>query len=157
MDVGAGKGYPASALSNFSAHPFELDGVKCASMEGFLQSLKFKTCDLQAEVCTLIGKKAKFRGKGKNWHRTQTLYWRGVEYKRSGKPYQNLLDRAYNAMFVQAEGFKNALLAAGKDAVFKHSIGRNSATETVLTQTEFCSRLMILKRRAFEEQEASKK
>ena len=43
MDIGSGNGYPSSALSNFAPHEFELDGVKCASMEGFLQSLKFKS------------------------------------------------------------------------------------------------------------------
>jgi predicted NAD-dependent protein-ADP-ribosyltransferase YbiA (DUF1768 family) len=38
MDIGSGAGYPASALSNFSPHPFEIDGITCNSMEGFLQS-----------------------------------------------------------------------------------------------------------------------
>ena len=28
MDIGSKNGYPASALSNFAPHPFELDGVK---------------------------------------------------------------------------------------------------------------------------------
>jgi len=41
MNIGSGNGYPSSALSNFAAHPFVIDGVHCASMEGFLQSLKF--------------------------------------------------------------------------------------------------------------------
>jgi len=40
MDIKSGVGYPASSLSNFSPHPFVLDGVQIASMEGFLQSLK---------------------------------------------------------------------------------------------------------------------
>lgn len=43
MDIKSGCGYPASALSNFAPHPFVLDGVYCASMEGFLQSLKFNS------------------------------------------------------------------------------------------------------------------
>lgn len=34
MDIGSKNGYPASALSNFAPHLFELDGVKCNSMEG---------------------------------------------------------------------------------------------------------------------------
>lgn len=38
MDIKSGCGYPASSLSNFSPHPFELDGVQIASMEGFLQT-----------------------------------------------------------------------------------------------------------------------
>jgi hypothetical protein len=31
---------PARALSNLAPHGFEIDGIVCASMEGFLQSLK---------------------------------------------------------------------------------------------------------------------
>lgn len=42
LDIGSGKDYPSNALSNFAPHPFIIDGVECNSMEGFLQSLKFK-------------------------------------------------------------------------------------------------------------------
>lgn len=42
LDIGSGKDYPSNALSNFAPHPFVIDGVECNSMEGFLQSLKFK-------------------------------------------------------------------------------------------------------------------
>jgi len=65
LDVGSGRGFPASSLSNFSPHEFEIDGVKCASMEGFLQSLKFKDVNMQIHVCSLVGKTAKFKGKSK--------------------------------------------------------------------------------------------
>lgn len=47
MDIGSKCGYPASSLSNFSPHPFVIDGVECSSMEGFLQSLKFSSIDMQ--------------------------------------------------------------------------------------------------------------
>lgn len=151
MDVGGGKAYPANALSNFAPHPFELDGVKIASMEGWLQSLKFKGVDMQEHVCTLVGKAAKFKGKKKPWYRTQTLHWRGVDYKRGSSQYQNLLNRAYQAMFDQNEGFRNALKAAGKDANFTHSIGKNDSSRTILTTAEFCGRLMRLKRIIFED------
>jgi len=36
MDIGSGNVYPLNSLSNFAPHPFEIDGVKCNSMEGFL-------------------------------------------------------------------------------------------------------------------------
>ena len=65
MDIGSQNGWPASALSNFAPHPFIIDGVECASMEGFLQSLKFKNPEMQKEVCKLVGKAAKFKGKKK--------------------------------------------------------------------------------------------
>ena len=143
MDIGSGAGWPSAALSNFSPHPFVIDGVACASMEGFLQSLKFKEPDMQIEVCKLVGKAAKFKGKKKKWWRTQTLYWQGQEFKRDSQEYQDLLDRAFDAL-AQNTGFQKALLATGK-ATLTHSIGKSKIQETVLTKQEFCSRLMKIR------------
>ena len=98
MDIGSGNAYPANAFSNFAPHPFEFDGVQCNSMEGLLQSFKFSSVDMQREVCKLVGKAAKFKGKRKNWQSTQKLYWNGTEYDRSSDEYQELLDRAYDAL-----------------------------------------------------------
>ena len=143
MDIGSGSVYPSAALSNFAPHPFVLDGVEIASMEGFLQSLKFKNVDMQKYVCTLVGKAAKYKGKDKKWWQTQTLYWQDKEYKRDSKEYQLLLNRAYNALY-QNEGFKKAL-EASKPSILTHSIGKNDESKTVLTQSEFCGRLMKLR------------
>jgi predicted NAD-dependent protein-ADP-ribosyltransferase YbiA (DUF1768 family) len=153
MNVGKGKGYPSSALSNFAAHPFVIDGVECASMEGFLQALKFDKFHIQVEVCKLVGLKAKYRGKKRNkaWKSKQTLWWQGQEFDRHGREYQQLLDRAYKALS-QNDGFKKALLASG-DAVFTHSIGSNKKSNTVLTESEFCSRLMKTRARLLTEGE----
>ena len=98
MDIGSGNGYPAGSLSNFAPHGFVIDGVECASMEGFLQSLKFSNPDMQKEVCKLIGRAAKSKGANKNWQQKQTLYWQGKTYKRNSQEYQDLLDRAFNAL-----------------------------------------------------------
>jgi len=143
MDIGSGNTYPANALSNFAPHPFEIDGVKCSSMEGWLQSLKFESIEMQEYVCTLVGYAAKKKGRNKNWQQTQTLYWRGVPIKRSSQEYQDLLDRAYTELY-KNEKFKAALEASGK-ANLTHNIGRNKENETVLTTREFCSRLMKLR------------
>lgn len=143
MDIGSGSGYPAAALSNFTPHPFVIDGVQCNSMEGFLQSLKFKEPEAQVEVCKLVGKAAKFKGKKKKWWKTQTLYWQGKEYSRDSEEYQKLLDRAFAAL-AQNASFQKALLATEK-AVLTHEIGKSKITETVLTKREFCSRLMRIR------------
>ena len=37
MEIGSKGKYPSNALSNFAPHPFVMDGVECASMEGFLK------------------------------------------------------------------------------------------------------------------------
>lgn len=143
VDIGGQHNYPANSLSNFAPHPFEIDGVKCASMEGFLQSLKFKSEEMQAHICTLIGIAAKRKGSNKKWWKTQTLYWKGKEYNRSSKEYQDLLDRAYEALNMNSK-FRKALKATN-NAVLTHSIGKTDKSKTVLTSTEFCSRLMNLR------------
>ncbi|AUR85831.1 hypothetical protein NVP1081O_096 [Vibrio phage 1.081.O._10N.286.52.C2] len=143
MDIKSGNGYPASALSNFAPHAFTLHGVECASMEGFLQGLKFKNPEMQREVCTLTGKVAKARGAKKNWQRTQTLYWQGTPIQRNSVGYQTLLDDAFAALAENVK-FQKALLATG-DANLTHSIGRKKQSETVLTVQEFCSRLMTIR------------
>ena len=155
MDIKSGFGYPASALSNFAPHPFVFDGVEVASMEGFLQSLKFDKEHIQVEVCKLVGKAAKFRGKKKDWRVDQKLYWKGVTYERKGDAYQELLDRAYYEMAIQSDSFRRALLATHQ-ANITHSIGRSKEAETVLTEREFCSRLMAT-RRWLQDEEMSKR
>ena len=143
MNIESGNKYPANALSNFAPHPFVIDGVECASMEGFLQSLKFKNPEMQKHVCSLVGRGAKSKGSKKNWQRDQTLYWQGCAIPRSSKEYQYLLDRAYNALN-ENDGFRRALEASG-DATLEHTIGRKNSKQTVLTVKEFVSRLTALR------------
>lgn len=143
MDIGSGNGWPSSSLSNFSPHPFQIDGVDCNSMEGFLQSLKFKSHDMQKEVCKLVGLAAKFKGKKKKWWQTQTLYWRNKEIDRHSKEYQDLLDKAFGRLFLNTT-FQKALKATG-NASLTHSIGKSDSHKTILTKSEFCSRLTFLR------------
>ena len=145
MDIGSGKGYPHSKLSNFAPNPFKIDGVRCASMEGFLQSLKFDKEHIEEEVCKMVGKQAKFRGKKRNkaWKSRQTLWWRGIAYKRDSDEYQELLDRAYKA-FSKNRKFMKALKSTMKSSL-KHSIGSSKIKDTVITEREFCSRLEKLR------------
>lgn len=143
MDIGSGSGYPAAALSNFAPHPFVIDGIECNSMEGFLQSLKFRDVEMQKYICTLVGKSAKFKGKKKKWYREQILYWQGKEIKRDSDEYTELITRAYNAIYKNAS-FKKALLATA-GCTLTHSIGKNKKSETVLTKSEFIGQLNRLR------------
>lgn len=139
MDIGSWSGYPAGNLSNFHPYQFEIDGVTCNSMEGFLQSLKFSNPVMQEYVCLLVGKKAKFKGKKKKWFKDQTLYWRGQAIKRDSKEYQDLLDRAFEALATNKK-FQKTLFDT-RNATLTHAMGKKKITETVLTTQEFCSRL----------------
>ncbi len=150
LDIGSRSGWPSNALSNFAPHPFVFDGVECASMEGLLQSLKFDKPHIQIEVCKLVGREAKFRGKkrDKAWKRVQKLWWKGQEFNRRGAEYQELLDRAFQSLSRNTK-FQRALLATG-NAVLTHSVGKSKKNDTILTEAEFCSRLtkirMLLKK-----------
>lgn len=147
MNISSENSWPAKSLSNFTGHRFIFDGIECGSMEGLLQSFKFKDVNIQKEVCKLVGLGAKRRGSKRNkaWKSVQKLWWAGVEFDRHGKEYQDLLDRAYEALFLN-DKFQKALLATG-NSVLTHTIGKNSKSDTVLTVSEFCSRLMALRRR----------
>ena len=143
MDIRSGAKYPAGSLSNFSPYKFEVDGVSCNSMEGWLQSLKFSNEEMQVHICSLVGRLAKSKGSKKNWKRTQTLYWKGVEYKRGSAEYQDLLDKAFNSLAKNTK-FQKALIAT-RNATLSHSMGKKKISQTVLTQQEFCSRLLRLR------------
>lgn len=142
MDIGSKSEYPSCALSNFAGHSFVIDGVQCSSMEGFLQSLKFKDANMQKEICKLVGLGAKRAGRNKNWKKRQTLYWQGVAIERSSERYQILLNRAYNALNKNSSFRKALMLTKG---ALTHNIGKCKQSDTVLTRQEFCSRLMHLR------------
>jgi len=146
MDIKSRKPYPSGALSNFAPHPFVFRGVQCNSMEGWLQSLKFKNPEMQKHICTLVGFKAKQSGSKKRWWEKRILWWNGEEIKRDSKEYQKLLDEAYENMFFQNESAKKALLAT-QNANLTHSIGKKKKKDTILTEQEFCSRLMKIRTR----------
>lgn len=147
MEIRSKLDFPAGALTNFAPHAFEIDGIKCASMEGFLQSLIINDEKIQKEICQLIGIEAKKWGIEKDsvWQETQCLWWKGQRYDRHRQEYQELLDRAY-AELSRNENFKKALLATG-DETLTHSIGQSDPYETILTEKEFCDRLMELRKR----------
>lgn len=140
MNIGSKAKYPASALSNFAGHRFMYDGVLCNSMEGFLQSLKWKSVEMQEEVCKLVGLGAKRRGYKKNWWTKQELYWKGVAYPRKSVEYEELISSAYDALFYQSAAFRKALEAT-RGATLTHSIGKSKKNETILTVSEFCGNL----------------
>lgn len=100
---------------------------------------------MQVHVCTLVGMTAKMKGKNKTWYKTQTLWWQGQPVKRDSDEYQLMIDEAYRSLYEQNEKARDTLLAT-KDAKLTHAVGKSKMNETVLTEQEFCSRLMKLRR-----------
>ena len=104
---------------------------------------------MQEHVCTLVGRKAKFKGKKKKWFTTQTLWWKGEQMNRDSDENQDLLDRAFDALATNKK-FQKALIAS-RQAVFKHSMGKSDINRTILTIKEFCSRLTKIRDRLINE------
>jgi predicted NAD-dependent protein-ADP-ribosyltransferase YbiA (DUF1768 family) len=144
MDIRSKRPGAAGALSNFTPRKFTVRGVECNSMEGFLQSLKFKNAEMQKEVCKLTGFAAKKRGSKKNWQESQTLWWQGEAIKRESDEYQKLLADAFESLYKHNEKAKSCLLSTGS-ATLTHSIGRSNPRETVLTEREYCRLLMRIR------------
>lgn len=149
IDIHSGSEGVAGILSNFTSCDFIFDGVQCRSIEGLLQSFKIRDFEEQQRICLLVGIEAKRWGDDHNsqrlnWMSTQLLWWKDVIYRRNSWRYQDLLNRVYVTYYQESEIFKNALASTG-NAVLTHSIGSNEPYKTILTEDEFCSRLMRLR------------
>lgn len=143
IDIYSKGEYPSNILSNFCANEFMFDGVRCASMEGFLQSLKFRDPKKQIAVCGLVGKQAKAAGSKKFlWKLTGNLYWKGKRYKRTSEEFDALRLGAFTALLSDPQ-FRAALLAA-RGKKLTHSIGKHNKRTTVLTEEEFIGFLDII-------------
>lgn len=143
IDIGSEYSEISKKLSNFTEFHFEVDGVFCASMEGFLQSLKFPDIEKQKRICSMVGIKAKYKGKKKKWYLDHVLYWQGIEYDRFGNEYQKLLNKGFNALYTNKDYQK--LLSLTENFDLTHSIGKENPNFTILTIEEFCSRLIKLR------------
>ena len=145
IDICSKGEYPSSALSNFAENHFTLDGVPCGSMEGFLQSLKYREPAKQAQICALVGKEAKRAGEKKRlWKLIKTVWWQGQAYGLLSDELQRLIDRAYHEMYEQSLSFRQALAAAG-DRKLAHTMGKKDMRTTILTEYQFVRRLEALR------------
>lgn len=147
IDVHSKGEYPSCAISNFAEYEFCIDGVKCMSMEGFLQSLKFRSIRKQKQICLLSGKEAKNSTRHSiaqlRWRITHKLYWQGRKICRFSDEYQELLDTAY-AELSKNKAFIKSLKDTEKSELV-HTIGKNDVRKTVLTEYELVSRLMHIR------------
>lgn len=147
IDIHSKGDYPANVLSNFYPRDnFVFRGVKIASAEGFLQSLKFKNPKNQIKICALVGKEAKKKGKRKFlWKITGNVYWKGEKWKRRDeRSFMFLIYSFYIEMYNQDIVFAKALNSTG-NAKLIHSIGKHDKRKTILTEEEFIKTLEQLR------------
>lgn len=135
----------AHMLSNLCNYPFTLDGIRCESIEGFLQSLKFMDEEQAAVLRRMYGGKCFIAGqKGNDWKITQILYWNGQGYHRSSNAYQMLLELAYDACAAQNPHFRQALMQSAPFEL-RHDFGKVDMTDSVLTRIEYIYNLYRLR------------
>lgn len=147
IDISSHHQGAAGYLSNLTANVFEVRGERCESMEGFLQSLKYRDPDHARTVRQLWGGEAKRAGNPrKDWMKWQTLWWQGVPMDRTSTELSDLVDEAFDALFDQSPAAAEALLSTG-NATLVHTIGNPDPTQTVLTEAEFCDRLTAIRTR----------
>lgn len=142
VDVAYRSSYPCNVLSNLYPNAFIIDDIECLSMEGFLQALTHSDPNDRMMIVRLYGVEAKRKGNPR-WKERGLLHWNGQVYDRHEPEYQELLDRAYSALLTNDQ-FRNALKSTG-DMVIRHTMGNTDPMVTILTEYEFCSRLMLLR------------
>jgi len=139
--------WPGNKLSNFPLSPFELDEVQCASIEGFVQALKFRDLEEQLQVCALHGIEAKRAGAGEVHEqavRQGKLWWQGQEIALHSQEHYDLIERALRAKFTQHEDSRLALLET-RSQILTHETGRPESPTTTLPAQIFISLLYCIR------------
>ena len=143
LDIRSNGLYPSNVLSNLCSNGFRFEGMICGSMEGFLQSLKRQDINKQRQICSMKGGNAR-KMSVTSWQTDQIVWWKGQAIDRQSDEYQDLIHRAYKAMFEQSERFRAALMQT-RGMVLTHSTGEDNSFKTILTPTELCGILMGLR------------
>ena len=124
------------ALSNFSLSPFEMDGVLLASVEGFIQGIKFPPGHPARDQAFLSSAwEAKHCGQGAD---KQFVYWADDQIAFGSADHHRLVERALRTRFAQNEGLRH-LLGTTQGLEIVHQTGdAPEAERTSLPAAMFC-------------------
>ena len=130
------------ALSNFCLSPFVLDGALYASIEGFIQGIKFPEGDpVRAAAFQASGWDAKRLGDDA---RRDAVHWQGARIAYGSPEHHRLIERAIRARVSQSTGLRQAL-ASTAGAAIAHETGAPESPATSLPATVFCHILETLR------------
>ncbi len=135
--------WPGNQLSNLAASEFVIDGMTCASAEGFIQALKRRDPDEQRRICGLVGIEAKRAGSGEVHEqvvREGRLWWLGQEIELGSIGHFDLVERALTAKFTQHEASGQALRETS-GMTLTHNTGRPESPTTTLRANTFIAML----------------
>ncbi|WP_066453676.1 hypothetical protein [Castellaniella caeni] len=131
------------ALSNFCLYPFVLDDVLLASVEGFIQGIKFAPghpARERAFISSAWDAKACGKGAGK-----QYAYWGPQPIAFGSGAHHDLVERALRARFAQHEGLCQVLRST-RGLVLTHETGEGPEPAlTSLPAARFCQVLTALR------------
>lgn len=131
------------ALSNFPLSPFVLDGELFASVEGFIQGIKFREDDPRRATAFLSsGWDAKHLGDTAD---RSGAYWGGARIRYGSAEHHQLIERAIRARIKQCEGLRRTLRAT-EGMTLVHDTGKPEAPHTSLPAAVFCRILETLRR-----------
>ncbi|WP_397473962.1 hypothetical protein [Pusillimonas sp.] len=123
------------ALSNFQLSPFSLDGVLFASIEGFIQGVKFPEGDPRRErAFVLSGWDAKNLGSQAD---RSGAYWQGRQFAYGSPEHHQLIERAIRARIAQNAGLAQTL-ASTDGANLIHVTNEPESPTTSLPAVVFC-------------------
>ena len=123
------------ALSNFQLSPFSLDGVLFASIEGFIQGIKFPEGDPRRERAFVSsGWDAKNLGGEAD---RSGAYWQGRKLIYGSSEHHRLIERAIRARIAQNSGLAQVLASTG-GATLVHNTGEPESPTTSLPAVVFC-------------------
>jgi predicted NAD-dependent protein-ADP-ribosyltransferase YbiA (DUF1768 family) len=142
---------PKGLLSNFAETPFKLDGITFASIEAFVQCIKYPPGhQLRKLVVTESGTEAKYLGKEANEvidkalesGHTANVYWSDKSIEFGSTEHHKAIARAIRAKFKVNPMARQALLETG-DAILE--IDHIERKNTSLPGGVFCRILMDLR------------
>jgi predicted NAD-dependent protein-ADP-ribosyltransferase YbiA (DUF1768 family) len=124
------------ALSNFGLSPFVLDGMLFASVEGFIQGIKFPEGDPKREAAfASSGWPVKHLGDTADH---SGAYWGGVCLPYGSPDHHRLIERAIRARIAQSKGLQETLKSTA-DTILIHDTGASAASPTTsLPASVFC-------------------
>jgi predicted NAD-dependent protein-ADP-ribosyltransferase YbiA (DUF1768 family) len=124
------------ALSNFAMSPFVLDGVLLASVEGFIQGIKFPEGHPNRQRAFVsAGWDAKELGREAD---RKGAYWNGGRADYGSFEHQRFIERALRARFAQNEGLQHVLRSTVGLSI-RHDPGEGpEPAVTSLPAAEFC-------------------
>lgn len=124
------------ALSNFALSPFVLDGVMLASVEGFIQGIKFpEDHPLRQQAFVSAGWQAKELGRSAD---RQGAWWGGARMGYGSPDHQHVIERALRARLAQNQGLQQVLRSTAGLVIRHEPGGGPEPAVTSLPAEAFC-------------------